>query len=96
MPRPDMVFLDLNMPKKGGREVLADIKTDETLKLIPVIVLSMSRSDADMDLCYSLHANSFISKPVNLEEFLKVVQAIKDFLFLTVRLLNKHEEALVK
>jgi two-component system, chemotaxis family, response regulator Rcp1 len=96
MPRPDIVLLDLNMPKKDGREVLAEIKTDDALKLIPVIVLSMSRSYDDIELCYTLHANSYISKPVKLEEFIKVIKAVNDFWFLTVRLPNKHEETMVK
>ncbi len=78
-PRPDLVLLDLNLPKKDGREVLADIKGDEDLKRIPVVVLTTSEAEEDILGSYNLHANCFISKPVDLEQFIKVVKTIEDF-----------------
>jgi two-component system, chemotaxis family, response regulator Rcp1 len=77
--RPDLILLDLNLPKKDGREVLADIKGDEDLKRIPVVVLTTSEAEEDILGSYNLHANCFISKPVDLEQFIKVVKTIEDF-----------------
>ncbi len=81
--RPDVILLDLNLPKKDGREVLQEIKADEELKHIPVIVLTTSRSEQDILTSYKLHANSYISKPVDLAEFFKAIKALEDF-WLTV------------
>lgn len=85
-PRPDLVLLDLNLPRKDGREVLAEIKSHATLKSIPVVVLTTSASDADIEKSYLLHANCYISKPVELEGFLTVVQSIDDFWLTVVKL----------
>lgn len=85
-PRPDLILLDLNMPRKNGQEVLAEIKADESLMNIPVVVLTTSRSDEDVLKAYGLHANCYISKPVNFDAFTKVVQAIQDFWFCVVTL----------
>ena len=85
-PRPDIVLLDLNLPKKDGREVLAEIKADEDLKKIPVVILTTSESDEDILKAYSLHANCYVRKPVDLDQFIKVVQSIEDFWFTIVKL----------
>jgi CheY-like chemotaxis protein len=84
--RPDLVLLDLNLPKKDGREVLSEIKSDDSLKRIPVIVLTTSESDTDIQRVYSLHANSYIKKPVDLEEFETVVKTIEQFWLKLARL----------
>lgn len=84
--RPDLIMLDLNLPRKDGGEVLADIKGDETLRRIPVVVLTSSRAEQDILRSYDLHANCFISKPLDLEEFTRVVQSIDEFWFSIVRL----------
>jgi chemotaxis family two-component system response regulator Rcp1 len=78
-PRPDLVLLDLNLPKKDGREVLAEIKGNSSLQTIPVVILTTSESEADILKSYMLHANCYITKPVNLEGFLKVVKSIDNF-----------------
>ena len=78
-PRPDLILLDLNLPKKDGREVLQDIKNDEQLRLIPVVVLTTSTSEADVLKTYGLHANCYIVKPVDFEKFAEVVKAIENF-----------------
>jgi two-component system response regulator len=78
-PRPDMILLDLNMPRKNGQEVLAEIKADPALKNIPVIIFTTSKSKEDIERAYGLHANCYISKPVDFEDFTKVVQMIQDF-----------------
>jgi chemotaxis family two-component system response regulator Rcp1 len=85
-PRPDLIVLDLNMPRKNGHEVLAEIKADANLKNIPVVILSTSKSADDIGKAYGLHANCFISKPVDFDEFTKVVQKIQDFWFSLVTL----------
>ena len=85
-PRPDIVLLDLNLPKKDGREVLAEIKADEELKRIPVVILTTSRAEEDVLKTYNLHANCYITKPIDLTQFVKVVKAIEDFWFTIVRL----------
>ena len=87
-PRPDLVLLDLNLPRKDGREVLEEIKTNDGLKSIPVVVLTTSSSDADIQRSYMLHANCYISKPVDMEGFLMVVQSIDDFWLSVVKLPN--------
>jgi CheY-like chemotaxis protein len=85
-PRPDLVLLDLNLPKKDGREVLKEIKESPTLKSIPVVILTTSASETDVLHSYQLHANCYISKPVDLEGFLKVVQSIDNFWLSVVKL----------
>jgi two-component system, chemotaxis family, response regulator Rcp1 len=85
-PRPDFILLDLNIPKMDGREVLAQIKSDEGLKLIPTIILTMSDAEADIVKSYQLQANCFLSKPVQLEEFENVVKSINDFWLKNVKL----------
>ena len=86
VPRPDMVLLDLNLPKKSGRDVLAEIKSDDGLKRIPVVVLTTSNAEEDILKSYNLHANCYITKPIDLNTFIKVVQAIEDFWFTIVNL----------
>ena len=85
-PRPDLILLDLNLPKKDGREVLHEIKESETLKSIPVVVLTTSASNKDILHSYMLHANCYINKPVNLDGFLKVVKTIDTFWLSVVKL----------
>jgi two-component system, chemotaxis family, response regulator Rcp1 len=85
-PRPDLIFLDLNMPRKDGREVLIEIKNDPSLKTIPVIVLTTSQAEQDIIMSYESHANCFISKPVDLEQFLKVTKLIEEFWLTMVKL----------
>jgi CheY-like chemotaxis protein len=85
-PRPDLILLDLNLPRKDGREVLADIKADPGLKRIPVVVLTTSQSDTDILQAYELAANCFITKPVDFDQFVKIVQTIEDFWFTVVKL----------
>jgi chemotaxis family two-component system response regulator Rcp1 len=85
-PRPDLILLDLNLPKKDGRQVLTEIKSDEYLKCIPVVVLTISKAEEDIMKSYSLHANAYISKPVDLNQFLKVVKAIEEFWLTVVKL----------
>jgi two-component system, chemotaxis family, response regulator Rcp1 len=81
--RPDLILLDLNLPRKDGRELLADIKVDEALKRIPVVVLTTSKAEEDVLKTYNLHANCYITKPVDLDQFINVVKSIDDF-WLTV------------
>jgi two-component system, chemotaxis family, response regulator Rcp1 len=90
-PRPDVILLDLNLPRKDGREVLAEIKADDELKQIPVVVLTTSSAEQDILQSYELHANCYITKPVDLDRFIEVVQSIQDF-WLTVVKLPSHEE----
>jgi len=78
-PRPHLILLDLNLPKKDGREVLAEIKGDETLRRIPVVVLTTSQDEQDVLKSYHLHANCYVTKPVDLEQFIRVVRSIEDF-----------------
>lgn len=85
-PRPDLILLDLKMPKKDGREVLAEIKGDEELKRIPVVVLTTSEADDDIRKAYDCHANCYVTKPAGLHEFVKVVKAIENFWLRIVRL----------
>ncbi len=85
-PRPDLILLDLNLPRKDGREVLAEIKADADLRRIPVVVLTTSRAEEDILRTYDLHANCFITKPVDLDQFITVVASISDFWFSVVRL----------
>ena len=85
-PRPDLILLDLNLPKKGGREVLEEIKLDPNLKTIPVVILTTSSAEEDILRSYQLHANCYITKPVDLDQFLKVVRAIDNFWLAIVKL----------
>jgi CheY-like chemotaxis protein len=82
-PRPDIILLDLNLPKKDGREVLQDIKNDDKLKRIPVVILTTSKAEEDVLKSYNLHANCYVTKPVDLEQFIVVVKSI-DMFWLTV------------
>ena len=84
--RPDLILLDLNLPRKDGREVLATIKADELLRRIPVVILTTSKAEQDILRAYDLHANCYITKPVDLEQFLLVVRAIEDFWLMVVKL----------
>ena len=84
--RPDLILLDLNLPKKDGREVLEDIKRDPDLKTIPVVVLTTSSAEVDIIKSYQLHANCYITKPVDLDQFISVVKSIDDFWLSIVRL----------
>jgi CheY-like chemotaxis protein len=83
VPRPDIILLDLNLPRKDGREVLEEIKSDEVLKRIPVVVLTTSKAEEDVLRTYNLHANCYVTKPVDLEKFMVVVKTIDTF-WLTV------------
>lgn len=83
---PDLVLLDLNLPRKDGREVLAEIKADQTLKRIPVVVLTTSQSDEDVLQAYNLSANCYITKPVDFDQFVKIIRSIEDFWFAIVKL----------
>ena len=78
-PRPDLILLDLNLPKKDGREVLAEIKADDHLRTIPVVILTTSQAEQDIVRSYNLHANCYVTKPVDLDQFIKVVRSIEDF-----------------
>jgi chemotaxis family two-component system response regulator Rcp1 len=90
-PRPDLILLDLNLPKKDGREVLEEIKEDPILKSIPVVILTTSASEEDILRSYQLHANCYITKPVSLDGFLEVVRSIDSFWLSVVKL--PHEAA---
>ncbi len=85
-PRPDLILLDLNLPKMDGREVLALIKEDESLKLIPTVILTTSTAEADIKASYQLQANCYLSKPVQLDEFESLVRSINDFWLTKVKL----------
>ena len=92
-PRPDLILLDLNLPKKDGREVLAEIKADANLKLIPVVVLTLSAAEEDIFKTYALHANCYIEKPVDLRQFVKVMRSIENFWLAIVKLPPKVQKA---
>ena len=85
-PRPDLIILDLNLPKKNGHEVLAEIKVDETLKSIPVVILTTSKAEEDILKSYKLHANCFLTKPIDLIEFFEMIQSIEGFWLTLVKL----------
>jgi chemotaxis family two-component system response regulator Rcp1 len=89
-PRPDLILLDLNLPRKDGREVLAEIKADPDLKSIPVIILTSSQAEEDVLKTYDLHANGYIVKPVDLEQFFMVIRQIKEF-WMSIVMLPSHE-----
>jgi CheY-like chemotaxis protein len=95
-PRPDLILLDLNLPKKDGREVLEEIKESPTLKSIPVVVLTTSASEGDILRSYKLHANCYITKPVGLDGFLEVVKSIDSFWLTVVKLPSEPRTALMK
>jgi two-component system, chemotaxis family, response regulator Rcp1 len=86
VPRPDLILLDLNLPKKDGREVLVEVKADDHLRTIPVVVLTTSRAEEDILRAYGLHANCYIAKPVDFVRFAEVVRAIEHFWFTIVTL----------
>ncbi len=86
VPRPDLIVLDLNLPKKDGREVLAEIKADDSLRRIPVIVLTTSQAPSDILRAYDLHANCYITKPRELDQYFEVVKCIEDFWLTTAKL----------
>ena len=91
-PRPDLVLLDLNLPKKSGREVLAEVKSDDNLKIIPVIVLTSSSSEEDIAKSYELHANSYIKKPLSFDQLLVAIKAIEEFWFTIANLPPKLDQ----
>jgi chemotaxis family two-component system response regulator Rcp1 len=86
MPVPDLILLDLNLPKKDGREVLAEIKKDSKLKHIPVVILTTSKADEDIIKTYNLHANAYITKPVDLTRFVEIIHVLEEFWFSIVKL----------
>jgi two-component system, chemotaxis family, response regulator Rcp1 len=88
--RPDLILLDLNLPRRDGREVLAQLKNDDELKRIPVVVLTTSSAEVDILRSYELHANCYITKPVDLEQFITVIKSIDDFWLTIVRLPSAH------
>ncbi len=88
-PRPDIILLDLNLPKRDGREVLQEIKSDPLLKAIPVVIITSSEAEQDIVKSYNLNANCYVTKPVNLDQFIKVVQSINDFWLSIVKLPGK-------
>jgi two-component system, chemotaxis family, response regulator Rcp1 len=88
-PRPDLIFLDLNLPKKDGREVLAEIKCDGNLKLIPVVIMTTSQAEEDIWKAYSLHANCFVTKPLELDQFNNAIKSLIDFWCALVKLPRK-------
>ncbi len=87
-PRPDLILLDLNLPKKDGREVLAELKNDPALRHIPVIVLTTSEAELDVWNAYKLHANCYLTKPIHMSEFFKKIRLVEDFWLTVVRLLS--------
>ncbi len=88
-PRPDLIILDLNLPKKDGREVLAEIKSDENLKHIPVVIMTISQAEEDILKSYNLHANCYVTKPIDLNQFIRVIKSIENFWFSIVKLPRK-------
>lgn len=85
-PRPGLILLDLNLPRRDGREVLAELKNDPELRLIPVVVLTTSEAEEDIVRSYALHANAYVSKPVDFERFIEVIRQIDDFFVTVVKL----------
>jgi CheY-like chemotaxis protein len=85
-PRPGLILLDLNLPRKDGREVLEEIKSDETLRSIPVVVLTTSQAEEDILRSYNIHANAYVAKPVDFERFIDVIRQIDDFFVTVVKL----------
>jgi two-component system, chemotaxis family, response regulator Rcp1 len=93
--RPDLVLLDLNLPRKNGREVLAEVKASPTLRQIPVVVMTSSRADEDIQQAYDLNANCYITKPADLHEYVRVVRAIENFWFMTATLPDTSQPGLM-
>lgn len=85
-PQPDLILLDLNLPRKSGQEVLEEIKADEVLRRIPVVILTTSGAEEDVIRAYTLHANCYISKPIDLDQFIQVIKSIQEFWLTIVRL----------
>ena len=90
--RPDLILLDLNLPRKDGREVLAEIKSNKALRCIPVVILTTSEAEEDVLRSYELHANAYVTKPVDFDSFIKVVRQIDHFFVTVVKLPNKQEK----
>jgi CheY-like chemotaxis protein len=90
-PTPDVILLDLNMPRKDGREVLSELKADPALRLIPVVVLTTSEAESDILRSYELHANCYVTKPVDLDKFIEIVRTIEAFWLAIVKLPRHHE-----
>ena len=90
-PRPDLILLDLNLPRKDGREVLAEVKGDPKLRHIPVVIMTTSEAERDLLKMYGLHANAYVVKPIDLDRFVEVVQAIEGFWFTIVKLPPRNE-----
>ena len=90
-PHPDLILLDLNLPRKDGREVLAELKADPVLRLIPVVVLTTSEAEQDILRTYELHGNCYITKPVDLEKFLHIVRAVESFWLAIVKLPGRRD-----
>jgi two-component system, chemotaxis family, response regulator Rcp1 len=88
-PRPDLIFLDLNLPKRDGREVLAEIKSDRNLQQIPVVIMTTSQAEEDILKAYSLHANCFVTKPLELDQFNKAIESLIEFWCVLVKLPRK-------
>ena len=86
VPRPDLILLDLNLPRKSGREVLTEVKNDESLKRIPVVVLTVSKAEEDIMKCYSNHANCYITKPLDFSQFMEITKSIEEFWLTIVKL----------
>ncbi len=86
VPTPDLILLDLNLPRKDGREVLAEVKADPKLKRIPIVILTTSKADEDIIKTYNLHANAYITKPVDLNRFVEIIHTLEEFWFSIVRL----------
>lgn len=91
-PTPDLILLDLNLPKRDGREVLSEIKTNEHLRNIPVVILTSSQAEEDITRAYDLHANAYVSKPVDLDSFIRVVKSIEGFWLEIVKLPSKGDK----
>jgi two-component system, chemotaxis family, response regulator Rcp1 len=88
-PRPDLIFLDLNLPRKDGREVLSEVKKDDHLKQIPIVVMTISENEDDIFKSYMMHANCYVTKPLDLDQFIKTVKSIEEFWFSLVKLPEK-------
>lgn len=86
VPQPDLILLDLNLPKKNGEEVLEEIKSNDELRNIPVVILTVSKSEEDISRAYNLHANCYITKPLNLDQFIEVIKNINEFWLAIVKL----------
>ena len=86
MAKPDLIILDLNLPRKDGRQVLAEIKSDDSLKHIPVVIMTISQAEEDILRSYNLHANCYVTKPIDLNQFSKVIRSIENFWFTIVKL----------